>query len=175
MAGLPEESELAEPLSLPRVIAIANQKGGVGKTTTAVNLGAALAELGYRVLVVDLDPQGNASTGLGINPRNVESSIYDVIMSGTPIEDAIEPTAVRNLFVVPATIFFVAYYFALPILNGVAPELMRTRVIGSINIAYLFALSEFFMAWILAWLYIRRANTVFDRLAEAVRRRAGSE
>jgi chromosome partitioning protein len=90
--------------ALPRVIAVANQKGGVGKTTTAVNLGAALAELGYRVLVVDLDPQGNATTGLGINPRNVESSIYDVVMNGSPIEDAVEPTAVRNLFVVPATI-----------------------------------------------------------------------
>ena len=89
---------------LPRVIAVANQKGGVGKTTTAVNLGAALAELGYRVLVVDLDPQGNATTGLGINPRNVESSIYDVIMNGSPLEDSVEPTAVRNLFVVPATI-----------------------------------------------------------------------
>jgi chromosome partitioning protein len=85
-------------------MAIANQKGGVGKTTTAVNLGAALAELGYRVLVVDLDPQGNATTGLGINPRTLETSVYDVIMHDTPLEDCIEPTSLRNLFVVPATI-----------------------------------------------------------------------
>ena len=90
--------------ALPRILAVANQKGGVGKTTTAVNLGAALAELGYRVLVVDLDPQGNATTGLGINPRNLESSIYDVLLHDVPIEDCVEPTALRNLFVVPATI-----------------------------------------------------------------------
>ena len=89
---------------LPRVIAIANQKGGVGKTTTTVNLGAALAELGYRILVVDLDPQGNATTGLGIDARNLERSMYDVIMHGTPMEDCVEPTSVRNLFVAPATI-----------------------------------------------------------------------
>jgi chromosome partitioning protein len=89
---------------LPRILAIANQKGGVGKTTTAVNLGAGLAELGYRVLVVDLDPQGNATTGLGINARNLQSSIYDAIMNETPVEDCVEPTAVRNLFVAPATI-----------------------------------------------------------------------
>jgi chromosome partitioning protein len=85
-------------------LAVANQKGGVGKTTTAVNLGAALAELGYRVLVVDLDPQGNATTGLGINARNLDASIYDVILHDAPIEDVIEPTMLRNLFVVPATI-----------------------------------------------------------------------
>jgi len=89
---------------LPRILAIANQKGGVGKTTTAVNLGAGLAELGYRVLIVDLDPQSNATTGLGVNARNLESSVYDAIMNETPIEDCIEPTAVRNLFVAPATI-----------------------------------------------------------------------
>ena len=89
---------------LPRVIAIANQKGGVGKTTTTVNLGAALAELGYRILVVDLDPQGNATTGLGIDARNLERSMYDVIMHDTPMEDCVEPTSVRNLFVAPATI-----------------------------------------------------------------------
>jgi chromosome partitioning protein len=86
------------------VIAIANQKGGVGKTTTSVNLGASLAELGLRVLVVDLDPQGNASTGLGINPRDVDSSIYDVIMNDTPALDAVEPTSLKNLFVIPATL-----------------------------------------------------------------------
>ena len=89
---------------LPRVIAIANQKGGVGKTTTTVNLGAALAEQDYRVLVVDLDPQGNATTGLGIDARNFELSMYDVIMRDQALEDCIEPTSVKNLFVAPATI-----------------------------------------------------------------------
>src|SRR3954454_1532446 len=99
------EAEVGDtPLELPRIIAIANQKGGVGKTTTAVNLGAALAESGLRVLVVDLDPQGNASTGLGINPRDVNASIYDVLMHETPALDAVEPTSLKNLFVIPATL-----------------------------------------------------------------------
>jgi chromosome partitioning protein len=96
------QSEVVRPL--PRFMAIANQKGGVGKTTTAVNLGAALAELGYRVLVVDLDPQGNATTGLGINARNLQTSIYDVLLNDLDLEDCVEPTAVRNLFLAPATI-----------------------------------------------------------------------
>lgn len=97
----------AHPASLrplPRVMAVANQKGGVGKTTTAVNLGAGLAELGYRVLIVDLDPQGNATTGLGVNPRNLDHSVYDVLLHDVPLDDCVEPTAVRNLFVAPATI-----------------------------------------------------------------------
>jgi chromosome partitioning protein len=89
---------------LPRIIAVANQKGGVGKTTTAVNLGACLADLGYRTLVIDLDPQGNASTGLGINPRALESSMYDVLLHDVPLEDCIEGSAVRNLFVAPASL-----------------------------------------------------------------------
>jgi chromosome partitioning protein len=100
----PAPSGRPPPPPLPRAIAIANQKGGVGKTTTAVNLGAALADLGYRVLVVDLDPQGNATTGLGINPRGLGASVYDVLLADTPMEDTIEPTSLRNLFVVPATI-----------------------------------------------------------------------
>ena len=96
--------EAPTPLELPRVIAIANQKGGVGKTTTTVNLGAALAEMGFRVLVVDLDPQGNASTGLGLSPRDLEGSIYDVLLANASMDDIVEPTSLKNLFVAPATI-----------------------------------------------------------------------
>lgn len=87
-----------------RVVAIANQKGGVGKTTTAVNLAAALADLGQRVLVIDLDPQGNAGTGMGIDARSLDYTIYDVLMKDVSIEDAIEPTAVKNLFACTSTI-----------------------------------------------------------------------
>ena len=78
----------------------------------------------------------------------------------------------RLRFVLPATIFFLVYYFLLPLGNGLAPGLMKTRVFGEVNIAYLFALSEFVMAWVLAFLYIRKANTVFDALAAKVRARA---
>ncbi len=90
--------------ALPRVIAVANQKGGVGKTTTTVNLGACLAELGFRTLVVDLDPQGNASTGLGIENRGLATSMYHVIMHEVPLEDCIEPSSVKGLFVAPASL-----------------------------------------------------------------------
>ena len=96
------DDHFARPL--PRVMAVANQKGGVGKTTTAVNLGACLADIGYRVLVVDLDPQGNASTGLGINIRDLQGSMYDVILHDLPIEDCVEATSVRNLFCAPSSL-----------------------------------------------------------------------
>ena len=89
---------------LPRIIAVANQKGGVGKTTTTVNLGAALAEQDHRVLVIDLDPQGNATTGLGINSRELDHSIYDVLLNDVDLEDCIEPTSVLNLFLAPASL-----------------------------------------------------------------------
>jgi chromosome partitioning protein len=95
---------VSTPRALPRVMALANQKGGVGKTTTAVNLGACLADLGYRTLVIDLDPQGNASTGLGINIRELRVSMYDVLLADAVIEDCVEPAAVRNLFVAPANL-----------------------------------------------------------------------
>jgi chromosome partitioning protein len=90
--------------ALPRIMAVANQKGGVGKTTTTVNLAAALAEAGYRTLVVDLDPQGNASTGLGINIRDLQLSMYDVIIHEASIDDTIEATAMKNLFVAPSSL-----------------------------------------------------------------------
>src|SRR5262245_29880571 len=98
------ESPSPRPHPFPRRLAVANQKGGVGKTTTAINLGAGLAELDYRVLIIDLDPQGNATTGVGVNPRNLETSMYDVIINEVPIENCIEATSFRNLFVAPAAL-----------------------------------------------------------------------
>ncbi len=87
-----------------RIIAIANQKGGVGKSTTAVSLGAALADVGFRVLVVDLDPQGNASTGMGIRHEARDITVYDVVVAEAPVRDAIVPTPVEHLHAIPSTI-----------------------------------------------------------------------
>ena len=88
----------------PRVLAVANQKGGVGKTTTAINLGTALAAIGESVLIVDLDPQGNASTGLGVD-RNVRAtSTYDVLVGDLPLSDAACETAVPRLHIAPSTL-----------------------------------------------------------------------
>jgi len=88
----------------PRVLAIANQKGGVGKTTTAINLGTALAAIGEQVLIIDLDPQGNASTGLGIDRRNRRHSTYDVLMGEASMRDTVLATAVPRLSIAPLTL-----------------------------------------------------------------------
>lgn len=87
----------------PRIIAIANQKGGVGKTTTAINLAAALAEMGKRILLVDLDPQGNASTGLGVEAAERRFSTYDLLLDEAPLGAVIQPTIIQGVWICPAT------------------------------------------------------------------------
>src|SRR5467141_2466710 len=98
-----QEDKVDPPAHHPRILALANQKGGVGKTTTAINLGTALAAIGENVLIVDLDPQGNASTGLGIDRRNRSCSTYDVLIGEAPLRDAVVPTAVPRLHIAAST------------------------------------------------------------------------
>lgn len=87
-----------------RIIAVANQKGGVGKTTTAVNLTASIAELDKKVLLIDVDPQGNSTSGIGVNKADVKYCVYDVIINDVPVKDAIINTETSNLSLLPATI-----------------------------------------------------------------------
>jgi chromosome partitioning protein len=112
-----QEDKPLTPPPHPRILALANQKGGVGKTTTAINLGTALAAIGERVLIVDLDPQGNASTGLGIDRRNRNCSTYDVLIGEAPLRDAVVPTAVPRLHIAASTMD----------LSGLELELGSTR------------------------------------------------
>jgi chromosome partitioning protein len=112
-----QEHKAPDPASHPRILALANQKGGVGKTTTAINLGTALAAIGERVLIVDLDPQGNASTGLGIDRRSRSCSTYDVLIGEAPLRDAVVPTAVPRLHIAASTMD----------LSGLELELGSTR------------------------------------------------
>ena len=89
---------------MAKVIAFSNQKGGVGKTTSCVNIAAALGKRGKRVLLIDIDPQGNATSGLGVGKKNIRHTVYDVILGETPVQDAIIITKFKNLHVIPSTV-----------------------------------------------------------------------
>jgi chromosome partitioning protein len=99
-----KRSQREEESIMGKVVAIANQKGGVGKTTTAVNLGACLAQKGKRVLIIDHDPQGNSTSGIGLKKSEIKSCIYDVLINETPLDQVVLQTQVENLKIAPATI-----------------------------------------------------------------------
>jgi chromosome partitioning protein len=123
-----------------RIIALVNQKGGVGKSTTAVNLGAALAVAGKRVLVIDTDPQGNATTGLGINKASLPRDIYHVLMHEVPLEQVVVPTGVPNLSIAPATINLAGADVEL--VAALSRETRLRQALGSVASSYDFILID---------------------------------
>ena len=117
-----------------RTIAIANQKGGVGKTTTSVNLSACLAYLGKRTLLIDIDPQGNASSGVGINKREIEGCIYDVLIEDEPMVSYIHETKIENLWIVPATMSLAGAEIEL--VSAISREVRLKRALDEVKGSY---------------------------------------
>jgi chromosome partitioning protein len=127
--GGPEKREPA------RVIALANQKGGVGKTTTVINLGAALAEMGERVLLIDMDPQGSLGVGLGLEPHSLEATVYNLLMQdGTTVDDVLIETNIDGLHLMPANIDLAAAELLL--VQEVAREQALQRIVGRLLYRY---------------------------------------
>lgn len=126
--------------SLGKVISVANQKGGVGKTTTSVNLGACLAYLGKKVLIVDIDPQGNATSGSGINKGEVSQCIYNVLVDDVDIREVIMETVVENLYAVPATIQLAGAEVEL--VPTISREVRLKRAIDSVRDEYDYVLID---------------------------------
>ena len=117
-----------------RIIALSNQKGGVGKTTTTINLGACLAELGFRTLIIDLDPQANASSGLDINTANLDVTIYEVLLGEATLTDCVEPTAIKNLFVAPSSLHLAGA--ELELAGAIGREMRLRRALNGIDDDY---------------------------------------
>lgn len=125
---------------MAKIMSIANQKGGVGKTTTAVNLSASLASADFRVLLIDMDPQANATSGLGILPSKLQLSIYDVLMNDVKIEDVILPTEIANLWITPSKIDLTAA--ELELVSIISRETQLKKKIKNIEQSYDFILVD---------------------------------
>jgi chromosome partitioning protein len=136
----PEVEASPEGPQAPRVVAVVNQKGGVGKSTTAVNLGAALAEIGRKVLVMDLDPQGNASTGLGIDPARRRVGTYQILSQGASAGEAVMETSVPGVWAIPSTIDLAGAEIEL--VGQISRETRLARAIEPVVASYDFVLLD---------------------------------
>ncbi|ETT39624.1 AAA family ATPase [Paenibacillus sp. FSL P4-0338] len=119
---------------MSKIIAIANQKGGVGKTTTSVNLGASMATLGKRVLLVDIDPQGNTTSGVGVNKADVENCIYDILINEVDPQETIQETRIEGLHIIPATIQLAGAEIEL--VSTISRELKLKKALNAVKANY---------------------------------------